>query len=69
MPDPKDPDTEDRRPERDREPVAGERDAYDIEDDRLEEETTSSQLGLFDDEEDMFEYALDDLKDMEGPDA
>ncbi|MBA2539562.1 MAG: hypothetical protein H0V17_08005 [Deltaproteobacteria bacterium] len=68
MSDPTDPDTEDRRPERDREPEPDERDAYDIEDDRLQE-TASSQLGLVDDDEDLFEYALDDLKDMEGPDA
>jgi hypothetical protein len=65
---PTDPDTEDRRPERDREPdELEERDPYDDEDERLDEVVGDNQLGLFDD--DLLELSLDDLKDMDGPDA
>lgn len=66
MPTPIDPDTEDRRPDREREPDEGA--ARDLDDVDIVE-TSSRQLGLFDDEEDMFELSLDDLRDMEGPDA
>jgi hypothetical protein len=68
MADPNDPDNEDRRPDRDREPEIFD-DELDLEDERFEEEVvvSSRQLDLFDD--DMIEYSYDDLKDMDGPDA
>lgn len=69
---PIDPDLEDRRPDRDREPETLDEetsDPYDLDDERLEDEVVSTrQLGLFDDE-DMFDYSNDDLKDMDGPDS
>jgi hypothetical protein len=71
MPDPNDPDIEDRRPDRDREREIfdEQEDPYDLEDDTLDEEVVSSrQLGLFDDD-DMLDYSNDDLKDMDGPDS
>lgn len=68
---PTDPDTEDRRPDRDREDAIEEdaelRDPYDEEDARLDEAVGDRQLGLFDD--DLLELTLDDLRDMDGPDA
>jgi hypothetical protein len=67
MPDLNDHDSEDRRPDRDREPEIF--DELDLEDERFEEEVvvSSRQLDLFDD--DMIEYSYDDLKEMDGPDA
>jgi hypothetical protein len=55
-----------RRPDHEREP--DEDAARDLDDVEIYE-TSSRQLGLLDDEEDMFSLSLDDLRDMEGPDA
>ncbi len=65
MPTPRDPDTEDRRNDRDSEEESPE------ELERDEEETSSSEVryNLFDDEDDMIDFDLDDLREMEGPDA
>ena len=77
--DPFDPDTEDRRPDREREfeleREESDRSPYgyddDYEDDLFYEDEvseSSNQLRLFDDS-DMVELSMDDLRDMEGPDA
>jgi hypothetical protein len=64
MPTPRDPDTEDRSNDRDSEEESPE------ERERDEEDTDSSEVryNLFDDD-DMIDFDLDDLREMEGPDA
>jgi hypothetical protein len=61
-----DPDTEDRRPDRER--MTDEDAAVLFDDDDVFDEA-ASHYDLFDDEYDRVELALDDLRDMEGPDA
>ncbi len=67
MPTPRDPDTEDRRPDHEREPDNA---ASELDDDAaVEDRVVKRPHHLFEDEEDLVELALDDLREMEGPDA
>ena len=70
LPDPYDPDTEDRRPDRDRELVHEEtdREPYGYDDDPFLEDVSDDGDDFFEDR-DLVELSADDLRDMEGPDA
>ena len=63
MPDPRDPDTEDRRNDRDLPDQSGE-----IEPDDIDEVVVDFEL-YDDDESIIVDFDLDDLRDMEAPDA
>jgi hypothetical protein len=66
MPTPRDPDTEDKRNDRDLEEESPEERERDEEDDAVSSEV---RYNLFDEDEDMIDFDLDDLREMEGPDA
>jgi hypothetical protein len=65
MAEPRDPDTEDRRPDHDRPDERDDRDDVAVE----EEADLTSADRWIDDDGDLIDFDLDDLRGMEGPDA